>query len=502
MFNLLIVDDEDIIVEGLQLLIPWQELDVKIVATASSGEEALAIIEQQKIDILLTDISMDEISGLDLIQFLTTQQPSAKSVVLSGFNEFEYIKRGLQLGIENYLLKPVNKNELLQTIETITEKLRLSLEESTEKEVMKEHITKRIFFNQIEKNEFIERANLLKLELPSNQCRACILNWTDKTQIHQHHDVYQQISTLLAKGGIAYMTQLETNSFGFLIDDQPLEALKATLHQFEESMVSLTFVTTFSFYVGAEQSLFNQFHLSIESAETMQEYFSLRAANTSYFYDEFVDFKEDKHQHFEKELINKVDQAIDLRDQEALKKQIHALFQNVAEYNRSSTYIENLSYVLMLKLFQGFHKVYLDEFQQYASKLSQVNHLDDMSQLLLTAVDRVFSEAKITHYSELTRDLLAMVATSYQDSLSLKTSSKTLHVNTAYLGQLFQKELGVSFSEYLNNYRMQVAKQRLGQTSDSIESIALGVGFKDVSYFSRKFKQLFNQTPNDYRLTK
>lgn len=502
MFNLLIVDDETIIVEGLQLLIPWQKLDVTVVATANSGEDALAIMQQHKIDILLTDISMDSVSGLDLIEALKTQQPSAKSIVLSGFNEFEYIKRGLQLGIENYLLKPVNKNELLQTIETITEKLRSSLEESTEKEVMKEHITKRIFFNQIEKNEFIERANLLNLLLPSTHCRACILNWHDNTQIEQHHDVYQQISVLLAEGGISYMTQLETNRVGFLIDNRPLEELKMKLRQFEEGLASLNFITTFNFYVGSECSLFNQFHLSIESAETMQEYFSLITTNTSYFYDEFDNFNQKEGPDLEKELFNKIDAAIDLRDQASLKKQIQILFQDVSRYHASSTYIENMAYLVMLKLFQGFHKVYLDDFQRYASKLNHVNHLEDISHLLLTVVDHVFSEAKITHYSAITRDLLTIVSTTYQESLSLKSISKILHVNTAYLGQLFQKELGVSFSEYLTNYRMQVAKQRLRLTTDSIESIALEIGFKDVSYFSRKFKQLFNQTPNDYRLTK
>lgn len=499
MFNLLIVDDEDIIVEGLQLLIPWQELDV-VVMTANSGEEAVEIIRQQKIDILLTDISMDEISGLDLIESLKTLQPSAKAIVLSGFNEFEYIKRGLQLGIENYLLKPVNKNELLQTINAITDKLRSSLEESAAKEVMKEHITKRIFFNQIEKSEFIERASLLDLKLPQDTCRACILNWRDSSLIDQHADIYQQLSAILVANGISYLTQLETNRFGFLLESQPLATLKETLNALEKELKELTFMTTFNFYIGLERPLFNQFHLSIEAAERMLEYFSLIATNGSYFYDEFDNSPAESIS--EADLFKTLDSAIDLRDKQLIKAQIKAIFQEVMSYETSSAYLANIAYVMMLKLFQGFHKVYLDEFQAYVHKLNHVNHVDEMIALLLSGVDHVFSEAKVLHYSAITRNVLDIVNNSYQESLSLKSISKTLHVNTAYLGQLFQKELGVSFSEYLNNYRMQVAKQQLSQTSESIEVIAFGVGFKDVSYFSRKFKQLFNQTPNDYRLTK
>ena len=95
-----------------------------------------------------------------------------------------------------------------------------------------------------------------------------------------------------------------------------------------------------------------------------------------------------------------------------------------------------------------------------------------------------------------------MVNQRYSEPLALKSISKELHTNTAYLGQLFKKELGISFSEYLNNYRMQIAKNILLKTNLSIEEIAIAVGFKEISYFSRKFKQLFNQTPNDYRIYK
>lgn len=502
MFNLLIVDDEEIIVEGLQLLIPWKELEISVIATASSGEEALEIIKQQKIDILLTDISMDEISGLDLIDALNSKQPDAKSIVLSGFNEFDYIKRGLQLGIENYLLKPVNKNELLQTIDTITEKLRSSLNESTEKEVMKEHITKRIFFNQIEKNEFIERAGLLNLDLPSDTCRACILHWRDTAPLEQHQDVYHQIVGLLALEGITYTTQLETNSLGFLVDQMTLSTLKSTVAHFEATLKNLSSIASFNFYIGAEHALFKQFRLSIESAETMQEYFSLVASNTSYFFEEFNQSRGNGDSSSEKDLFNKLDSAIDLRDKATIKATIPLIFQQAIAFDTSSIYLENLAYVIMLKLFQGFHKIYLEEFQTYVRKVNRADTLTDIISLMLDGVDKVFSESQALHYSELTRDLLRIVATTYHDSLSLKSISKTLHANTAYLGQVFQKELGLSFSEYLNNFRMQVAKQKLSQSTDSIEVIAFDVGFKDVSYFSRKFKQLFNQTPNDYRMAK
>lgn len=502
MYRLLIVDDEEVIVEGLQLIIPWEELGITIVATANSGEEAVEVIKSKKIDILLTDISMDKMTGLELIEELNKLQPSAKSIILSGYDEFDFVKRGLQLGIENYLLKPLNKKELFQTIEIILSKLKNSLEKIPKKEILKEHITKRIFLNHIEKSEFIERVKLLDLPVLKDTCRACILDWRTDNNIEEHKQVYDNIIHLLVQNNIIYITQLETNLIGFILEDKPIEIIKKEMEAVANQLKNLEFITNLTIFIGQKQSLFNKFNLSIKSAEEIREYSSLLLNNYVFLHEEFTDQVFMSQDSPEKDIFLALDAALNVRDRKKIEVKAIEIIEQAQLTSPSLAYVSNIAYIIILKIYQAFHKMYQFSFQMYTIKLNHVQNSEELKEVLLQSIDKTFSELKVTQYSDLTQKLISLVNQRYSEPLALKSISKELHTNTAYLGQLFKKELGISFSEYLNNYRMQIAKNILLKTNLSIEEIAIAVGFKEISYFSRKFKQLFNQTPNDYRIYK
>lgn len=123
MYKVLLADDESLIKIGLMALIDWEDHGFEIAFTAESGEEAIAYLKNHQIDLLITDILMGEMSGLELIQEAKEFQPHLKSIVLTGYQEFGFIKQGLLLGIENYLVKPVDEEELLTTIQSVGRKL-------------------------------------------------------------------------------------------------------------------------------------------------------------------------------------------------------------------------------------------------------------------------------------------------------------------------------------------------------------------------------------------
>lgn len=112
MYKVLLVDDEPLITIGLQALLDWEDDGFEIVSRAESGEEALTYLKEHPVDLLITDILMGEMSGLDLIEEAKKIQPKVKCIILTGYQEFKYIKHGLLLGIENYLVKPVDEEEL------------------------------------------------------------------------------------------------------------------------------------------------------------------------------------------------------------------------------------------------------------------------------------------------------------------------------------------------------------------------------------------------------
>lgn len=125
MYNVLLVDDEKLILEGLKNIIDWEELNLKISDTAENGEEALSKFKQNPADIVITDIMMPKMNGLNLIKEIKAIDNNIKFIILSGYDDFCYTKQAIKLNIENYILKPINEDELLETLKNTILKLNL-----------------------------------------------------------------------------------------------------------------------------------------------------------------------------------------------------------------------------------------------------------------------------------------------------------------------------------------------------------------------------------------
>lgn len=123
MYKALVVDDEPIILKGFDNLISWEEFGIEIAAKAENGKAALQIARKEKIDLLITDIRMPEMSGLELLKTIRREGKNIKVIILSGYDDFQYVKEASKYGIENYLLKPIEENELEETLLHLTEKL-------------------------------------------------------------------------------------------------------------------------------------------------------------------------------------------------------------------------------------------------------------------------------------------------------------------------------------------------------------------------------------------
>lgn len=124
MYKVLLVDDEYMIVRGLQKLIPWENLGFEIVGTAGNGQEAFEFVKRQKVDIVITDVTMPILSGIDFLKQAQEASIFFRFIVLSGYQEFEYVKESLQMGAENYLIKPINKEELIETLKSVSRSLK------------------------------------------------------------------------------------------------------------------------------------------------------------------------------------------------------------------------------------------------------------------------------------------------------------------------------------------------------------------------------------------
>jgi len=142
MYDLIIIDDENIIRKGLEELIDWKSIGFRIVATFEDGKEAIEFLKNHHVDVVLTDIRMAEVSGLDVAKYVHDHKPGTKTVIISGYKEFEYAKKAIDYGVEYFLLKPTKFNEFYHTFselkKSLTKKLkRNKLHEEKRKNILR-----------------------------------------------------------------------------------------------------------------------------------------------------------------------------------------------------------------------------------------------------------------------------------------------------------------------------------------------------------------------------
>ena len=361
MYNLLIVDDEPVIVEGLALL-EWNQLDVNNVYKATSGKQAIHIIEQNQVDIVINDIRMPDMSGLQLIESIKDENVR-KFIILSGYAEFEYAKQAIHLSVSKYLLKPVPDKEIMDAVSDAIQSIQSS---------------NRQFFVEI-----MDKMHQIETDM----------------EIIPFHILYDkpQLLDLLNYGN---WKEAEDRL------KQIFQSLKVERYQSHEFI--------------------------------LQAYFMI--CNT------FTHFSH-KNGYFLTDVIG---------------SQFHAMHE--AAYNGSISVLESVTLEILAKMKSNFKKDLINNHQSIIEQVNQyINNNLDKDVSLQEVADHVF-------------------------------------LHPAYLSKIYKAETGKSFSDFVFYRKMEEAAVRLKQSNEKVYRIAKGIGYKDPSYFIKKFKEYYGVTPQEYRL--
>ena len=193
LFKVFICEDESIVREGLRDMIPWEKYGFEFVGDAPDGEMALPMIRKLKPDVLITDITMPFMDGLSLSKTVTKELPNIKIIVISGYSDFEYARKAIEIGVEQYLLKPVTKTDMINALEGVRKKI---TEENEQKDYVKlyeqefkkfERLTHRVFFEKLVEGsmsvqEIYEEADKLHLNLSADAYNIVIFSIRDLDQ--------------------------------------------------------------------------------------------------------------------------------------------------------------------------------------------------------------------------------------------------------------------------------------------------------------------------------
>ena len=475
MYQVLLVDDEYMILNGLKKIIDWKSLGFQIVATAENAKEGLSVLEQQRIDLVVTDVTMPEINGLEFIEAAQKEHHNFEFMILSGYQEFDYLKEGMQLGAVNYLMKPVNKFELIESLEKIKTRLDQQNEQKNQQEIYQE-----LLFSQW-LNEELDEASEEEIigQISEKQHRIVLIQLSRihdpliNTWLKEHQQIfyYQRnygdriLITLLLEADevdrFCCFVQENIPDQEWLIsigeETDSLDKIPETFQQAKDNL------QLHQFYGDKDEHVFYAIQATIK--------------------EQTIDFSS-----FRRVLQNKR-----LDDAQKMITDFFEQFQLAAMMPEDIRYS---SFLLFMEIQRELIDLEDEEYLQGIEKIHQAKTVQELHQLLLSFVQKHQRQKK---YSGNVEKVIEILHQHYQEPLTLKEVSESLHLNVMYLGQLFKKETKKSFSAYLNHLRMEKAKQLLLHSNQNVNEIASEIGYNNTTYFSKLFKKIVGRSPKEYR---
>lgn len=519
----MIVDDEAIMREGLMNLVDWKTIGFEVVADFEDGQEALEYLKNNEVDVLLTDIKMTFVSGLDLARYVDEQKLSTKVVLISGYKDFEYAREAVKYNVVQYLLKPIS----LKEIKRVFTEIRMEIDKERENQKrQKDHQRKYDelisfmqdqFFTDLvlgalrDPDEINKRLEILDLNLDAKNSPCCLWEATI--------DGYEEFINKNWEYGIDAFYKAIANIFCAIKSDLKFQFINGREGRFKILIIGMPHISNTEFAKKIELDIGKardnaQKLLGIKLAECHTSFYEnlfMLATNTM----ERIKSKPDA--------INSIDLNMDF--QEHLLEQQKLLLTHVINGNRESTLslmgqifqeTEPLGAKQMRKFLVNLFDTLINQLQKNGmniSELAKINQVDfsnikldtleETKKILFAQLDNILQ--KVREYSEGQSDntiighIKEYIHKNYNEDITLEQVADHVFLSPVYVSRLFKEKTGENFSDYLIKIRMEKALEFLKDPRYKVYEVAYQVGYKSIKYFYKLFKQYYGCTPTEYR---
>lgn len=522
MLRALLVDDEPFILQGLSMLIDWASEGYEIVGKAGSAREALTIIRQEKPDLVLVDIRMPQMSGLDMLEEVRRDNMShACFVIMSGYSDFEYARTALKWGCIDYLLKPINREELLN----ILRRVKVLKEEEERKERDDSLIAKEFFSRNmiaLIRGKYDED-NVKCVKQYLGDCHGCRYicveiddsaldgSMSDEKRRIRQRQLYQwclkELSGEEYRCVFDISVQGENHDVGIIYSDELLSMGRGISEQEYLRQWRRRLAEGLDFPVrmvaGSKVESLEQI---ADSVRTVRMARLLRGLEFGEDLNDIEELNWDPlERRFGREETDELIHMVKLNQKEAIAAGAEKLYDELYQMDsRVADMVFHYLFIRLLRLAIGIDEN-LDQHEvlRFISRCAfEQTDMEDgknaMTTMLLDYGDYLVQLRKNQSQAVLDQIESDMRA-NYRENLTLKDMGAKYFVNAAYLGQIFKKQYGESFKDHLNRIRIEYAEEFLLHTDMKIYEIAEKVGYKDSDYFINRFLALKGCTPTKFR---
>jgi two-component system response regulator YesN len=540
-YKLLIVDDEVEVRKGIINKVQWEELGYEIVAEGENGKEAFELFEKTLPDVVLTDIKMPFMDGLELSRIIKEKYPSTRIIVMTGFDEFEYAHKAIKLNVSEYLLRPISSQELTDILIKVRKQMDEEIAEKENVEALREYYRKSIpilrekflaslVTSVMDRFEIEEKAKSYKINLEGKGFMVSVIS-LDESKAGEHIELDNNLDRdssegkALLKFALLNVVEEVAKKYGLgtaflegenvvlltvsqerdreLISSMTLnmlEELKRTVEKFLKATVTIGVGNTFEDIVLARYSY--------ENAIAALDYRIFMGRNKIIWIEDIEPTSANKIV-FDESKERTLSSSIKVGTTEEVKAVIDGFFEEIisskASFKDYQIYImEMLTTILKAArdsdvdiddIFGANHNLFIE-----LHGLRNIQEAQSWFKSISIKIMNYIVQGRQDSYQLLVEQAKTYVKEHYKESeININAVCNYLHISPTYFSFIFKKETKTTFINYLTNYRMDAAKELLRTTGLKTFEIAEKVGYSEPNYFSYSFKKKFGVSPSEYR---
>ncbi|WP_160497528.1 response regulator [Paenibacillus dendrobii] len=524
MYNVLLADDEVLDLRGMERFIPWSELRMKVAAVVSSGFAALDYIRQYPVDILITDIRMPIMSGLELSREALQLLPQLKIIFVSGYEDFHYAKQAMELNAQSYVLKPVEDEEMIEVLHKVKRQLdheaqqsRLQSDYDKTLPMLRNDMLHELLDGQHEGEDalFHEKLQVHCGIDPNKPHRTAVIEIDDvawKLNAYSESEakqiVYQLYQTLMEcceELQILSLCRLSSRQFALVLQGEHLGRSETFLRELIDR-IEIGFPVTITIGLSSTAASLAWIQTSYQEARQALDYKMLAGKSRLILFSEM--------------------ESGNVEDVQSLEMRLDALFAEMSNYRlvqlhdelghvfalirrmKSKSTVYNVAIQIISRLDAYLAGLNENLFQLLGMRMENLDILfkfETMDDIQSWLRRRVFEISEMLHIkkqkknNKLLESVCAYVEEHLDQNIALRDVSNMFSFSPNHLGVLFKQGTGVNFSDYVVDRRMEKACLLLKDPHYKIFEVAGRVGYKNLTYFSRQFKDKYGMTPGDYR---
>lgn len=531
-----LVEDEMVIRRGIKNSIDWEKEGYIFCGEASDGELAYPMIIKEKPDILITDIRMPFMDGLELCKLVKKELPNIKILILSGYDEFDYAKEAIRLGVTEYLLKPISSGKLLEALNGVSESIRREKEDKDlvrkymeEMRENTEHEKQKFFEQMIAGNlsmaDALETGKKYEMNLSAGMYNLLLFRFTLGEENRKSGELLGEaeyaIEKLTERLEYVFEFQRGVEGWAFLLmadnEEQMSERVKELSKDLEEIMKNYSTIAYFGgigqpvarlreleeSFREAERALAARFTMELNRIISVED---IRMAQNVDTLDdiEITSFGEiEKTRTMLEKFLNngaedEIDEFVDVYINELPEENLKSVL--MRQYIIMDAYIVMMSFCEKIEGIEGEMQAQSEELKNSMKTIQTLEEIKNYIRMLLKKIIGVRDTISGRRYSDIIEIAKDQIRKTYMsDEISLNTIAAEVGMSPSYFSTIFSKEMGKTFVEYLTEIRMDRAKELLMCSSMKTSEIGYEVGYKEPHYFSYIFKKTQNCTPKEFR---